>query len=86
MGKLTFYDTDIPHESIVKERDRVYLNRTARQRFFSLLELNRIAVMMNGGRPLKSLREKASSSVVRMLSSDELSFYCFNQENLHTIK
>jgi len=53
MGKLTFYDTDIPRETIVEERDRVYLNRTAEQGFFSPLELDRIAVIMNGGRPLK---------------------------------
>ncbi|KQR67542.1 hypothetical protein [Pedobacter sp. Leaf176] len=53
MGKLKLYDTSIPRETIVNERESVYLSRTAKQRFFGVLQLNQISVTMNGGRPLK---------------------------------
>lgn len=54
MGKLKLYDKNTPRETIVEERESVYLSRTSEQRFFSVLQLNRISVVMNGGRPLKS--------------------------------
>lgn len=54
MGRLKLYDTSIPRETIVEERESVYLSRTSEQRFFNVLQLNRISVVMNGGRPLKS--------------------------------
>ena len=54
MGRLKLYDTSIPRETIVKERESVYLSRTSEQHFFNVLQLNRISVVMNGGRPLKS--------------------------------
>ena len=53
MGRLKIYDINIPRESIVVEREQIYLNRSAEQKFFSLLKLNRISVQMNGGEPLK---------------------------------
>lgn len=58
MGKLTLYDITIPREAIVEERESVYLSRNSEQRFFSILQLNRISVAMNGGRPLKSPQGK----------------------------
>ncbi len=54
MGRLKLYDTSIPRETIVEERESVYLSRTSEQHFFNVLQLNRISVVMNGGRPLKS--------------------------------
>lgn len=53
MGRLKIYSTDIPRESIVAEREAIYLNRSSEQKFFALLSLNRISVQMNGGNPLK---------------------------------
>lgn len=58
MGKLKLYDTSIPRETIVEERESVYLSRTPKQCFFSILQLNRISVAMNGGKPLKSPQGK----------------------------
>ncbi|KIA88912.1 hypothetical protein OC25_25820 [Pedobacter kyungheensis] len=54
MGKLKLYDINIPRETIVEERESVYLSQTSEQHFFNVLQLNRISVVMNGGRPLKS--------------------------------
>ena len=54
MGRLKLYDISIPRETIVEERESVYLSRTSEQHFFNVLQLNRISVVMNGGRPLKS--------------------------------
>lgn len=53
MGTLKLYDINISRDSIVAEREQAYLIRSAEQKFFALLNLNRIAVQMNGGRPLK---------------------------------
>lgn len=58
MGRLKIYDINIPRESIVAEREQIYLNRSAEQKFFSLLKLNRISVQMNGGEPLKKPQGK----------------------------
>ncbi len=58
MGKLKLYDLNIPRETIVEERENIYLSRTAEQRFFSILQLNKISVTINGGRPLKSPQGK----------------------------
>jgi len=58
MGKLKLYDINTPRETIVEERDAVYLSRTPEQRFFSVLQLNNISVTMNGGKPLKSPQGK----------------------------
>jgi len=58
MGKLKLYDINTPRETIVEERDAVYLSRTPEQRFFGVLQLNHISVTMNGGQPLKSPQGK----------------------------
>lgn len=58
MGKLKLYDINIPRESIVEERDAIYLSRTPEQRFFNVIQLNYISVTMNGGKPLKSPQGK----------------------------
>ncbi|NII82978.1 MULTISPECIES: hypothetical protein [unclassified Pedobacter] len=58
MGKLKIYDINTPRETIVEERDAIYLSRTPEQRFFSVLQLNNISVTMNGGKPLKSPQGK----------------------------
>lgn len=58
MGRLKLYDTNIPREIIVEERESLYLSRSPKQRFFGVLELNQISVMMNGGQPLKSPQGK----------------------------
>ena len=58
MGSLKIYDQNISRESIVTEREVAYLNRSAEQKFYALLNLNRISVQMNGGNPLKSPQGK----------------------------
>jgi len=58
MGKLKLYNTSIPRETIIEERESVYFSRRPEQRFFSVLQLNRISVTMNGGQPLKSPQGK----------------------------
>ena len=58
MGSLKIYDSNISRESIVAEREATYLNRSAEQKFYTLLNLNRISVQMNGGNPLKKPQGK----------------------------
>lgn len=58
MGKLKLYDINTPREIIVEERDAIYLISTPEQRFFGVLQLNHISVIMNGGKPLKSPQGK----------------------------
>jgi hypothetical protein len=48
MGKLSLYDITTPREIIIEERDGIYLSRTPEQRFFGVLQLNHISVIMNG--------------------------------------
>ncbi|WP_293307151.1 hypothetical protein [Pedobacter sp. UBA5917] len=66
MGKLKLYDINIPRETIVEERESFYLSRTPGQRFFGVLQLNQISVMMNGGQPLKTPQGKGL--VIRKLA------------------
>lgn len=58
MGSLKIYNANIPRETILAEREAVYLNRSAEQKFYALLNLNRISVQMNGGKPLKKPQGK----------------------------
>ena len=58
MGSLKIYDQNISRESIVAEREATYLNRSAEQKFYALLNLNRVSVQMNGGNPLKQPQGK----------------------------
>ncbi len=58
MGRLKIYDIDIPRESILAEREVLYLSKSAEQKFYALLRLNRISVQLNGGNPLKEPQGK----------------------------
>lgn len=58
MGRLKIYSSDVSRESIVAEREAVYLNSSAEQKFYALLRLNHISVKMNGGNPLKQPQGK----------------------------
>lgn len=58
MGSLKLYDINTPYQSIAAEREQRYCNRTSEEKFYSLLNLNRISVQLNGGRPLKTPQGK----------------------------
>ncbi|WP_461787699.1 hypothetical protein [Pedobacter sp.] len=58
MGRLKIYDISIPRESILAERESLYLRKSAEQKIFTLLQLNRTAVQLNGGKPLKQPQGK----------------------------
>lgn len=58
MGRLKIYDISIPRESILAERETLYLSKSAEQKIFTLLQLNRTAVQLNGGKPLKQPQGK----------------------------
>ena len=53
MGRLKIYDTSIPLEHIVNEREVQYLSRSGEGKLKALLHLNHVTVQMNGGKPLK---------------------------------
>ncbi|MGV3545686.1 MAG: hypothetical protein ACO1N4_01405 [Pedobacter sp.] len=58
MGRLKIYDTDTPRESILAEREALYLRKSARAKIYALLQLNHVAVQLNGGKPLKQPQGK----------------------------
>ncbi len=58
MGRLKIYDISIPRETILAERETLYLSKSAEQKIFTLLQLNRTAVQLNGGKPLKQPQGK----------------------------
>lgn len=58
MGRLKIYDTDTPRESILAEREALYLSKSAEQKIYALLQLNYVAVQLNGGKPLKQPQGK----------------------------
>ena len=58
MGRLKIYDTDTPRESILAEREALYLSKSAEQKIYALLQLNHVAVQLNGGKPLKQPQGK----------------------------
>ncbi|MGE6220501.1 hypothetical protein ACQKCH_11795 [Nubsella zeaxanthinifaciens] len=58
MGRLKIYDISVPRESILAERETLYLSKSAEQKIFTLLQLNRTAVQLNGGKPLKQPQGK----------------------------
>ncbi|MDQ8003485.1 MAG: hypothetical protein REI64_01725 [Pedobacter sp.] len=58
MGRLKIYNTDIPRESILAEREALYLSKSAEQKIYALLQLNHVAVQLNGGKPLKQPQGK----------------------------
>jgi len=53
VGRLKIYDPNISRANILAERENVYLSRSTEQKIHALLNLNRISVQMNGGKPLK---------------------------------
>jgi len=53
MGRLKIYDQSKTKEEIQVEREQEFLNLTPSEKFFRLLKLNKLAVTMNGGKPLK---------------------------------
>jgi hypothetical protein len=58
MGSLKLYDINIPYQSIAAEREQRYYNLTSEEKFYALLNLNRISVQLNGGQPLKTPQGK----------------------------
>ena len=53
MGRLKIYDQSKTKEEIQVEREQEFLNLRPSEKFFRLLKLNKLAVTMNGGKPLK---------------------------------
>jgi len=53
MGRLKIYNSDIGKEEIERSREVKFLSLSAEDRFFELIKLNELAVLMNGGKPLK---------------------------------
>ena len=58
MGSLKLYDINIPRESIIALRESIYLNRFSESKIYTLLNLIRISVQLNGGNPLKKPQGK----------------------------
>ncbi|SOD14253.1 hypothetical protein [Pedobacter xixiisoli] len=58
MGRLKIYDTDMSRESILAEREALYLSKSAEQKIYALLQLNYVAVQLNGGKLLKQPQGK----------------------------
>ncbi len=58
MGRLKIYSSDIPRKNILAEREALYLSKSAEQKIYALLQLNYIAVQLNGGKPLKEPQGK----------------------------
>ena len=58
MGRLKIYTNDIPRENIVAEREALYLSKSIEQKIYALLQLNHVAVQLNGGKPLKQPQGK----------------------------
>lgn len=58
MGKFKLYDTAIPSELIVREREEAYQNLTPKQKFFQLLSLIKLSIALNADRPIKEPQRK----------------------------
>ncbi len=61
MGTLRLHDLSTPKEEIIKEREQRFLIISSADKFYALLHLNKVAVKMNSGQPLKGHREKELS-------------------------
>ena len=66
MGNLKLYDINIPREQIELERERVFLNKSVEKKIYSLLNLIKISVNLNGGLPLK--RPEGKGLIIRKSS------------------
>ena len=58
MGRLKIYHSDIDKEVIERSREVKFLSLSAEDRFFELVKLNKLAVLMNRGNLSKPLKEK----------------------------
>ena len=58
MGSLKLYGINTPYQSIAAERQQLFYNLSSEEKFYALLKLNKIAVKLNGGRPLKTPQGK----------------------------
>ena len=58
MGSLKLYDINTPYQSIATQREQRFYNLSAEEKFYALIKLNKIAVELNGGRPLKTPQGK----------------------------
>ena len=58
MGRLKIYNSDIDKEEIERSREVKFLSLSAEDRFFELIKLNELAVLTNGGKPLKAPQGK----------------------------
>ncbi|WP_421943840.1 hypothetical protein [Pedobacter sp.] len=55
---MKIYHSDIDREEIERNREVKFLSLSGQERFFELVKLNRLAVLMNGGRPFKTPQGK----------------------------
>jgi len=53
MGRLKIYHSEDDTEEIKRNREVKFLSLSGQERFFELVKLNKLAVLMNGGKPLK---------------------------------
>ena len=53
MNRLKIYDSSIPREQIIAEREAQYLVNSPKDKLERLFSLINISVSMNGGKPLK---------------------------------
>jgi hypothetical protein len=58
MGVLKLHNPSVAREEIIKERDNRFLQLSPAQKFYALLSLNKTAVKLNGGKPLKQPQGK----------------------------
>ncbi|TAH04553.1 MAG: hypothetical protein EAZ15_00905 [Sphingobacteriales bacterium] len=58
MGSLKLYDTSLSYQTIADQRAQAYLALSSEEKFYALLALNRNAVALNGGKPLKTPQGK----------------------------
>ena len=58
MSRLKIYHSDVAREEIERNREVKFLSLSAEDRFFELVKLNKLAVSMNGGKPLKAPQGK----------------------------
>ncbi|OJW84004.1 MAG: hypothetical protein BGO69_09780 [Bacteroidetes bacterium 46-16] len=58
MSKLKLYDTSIPLENILRERDARYNAQSPEEKFYALLSLIEVSLKLNGGHALKKPQGK----------------------------
>lgn len=53
MGYLKLHDLILSRDSIAEEREQVYLKLSPAERFFKTIQLLKLSIAMNGGKPIK---------------------------------